>query len=78
MRGRFAPLGAWKLLLKQLLHVLVPWAGPVELEWEPAVHPAFGKNRTLSPAVEAEASMTGGVEWLRGRSGRSAMIQKAP
>ena len=68
VRGRFAPVGAWKLLWKELLYALVPWAGPVELEWEAAVHPAFDKDEVLPPSAEVEASMTG-VEWLRGRSG---------
>ena len=68
VRGRFAPVGAWKLLWKELLHMLAPWAGPIELEWEASVHPAFAKNETLPPSAEVEASMTG-VEWLRGRSG---------
>jgi len=68
VRGRFAPLVEWQLLWKVLLQQLVPWAGTVELEWEAAVHPAYGKDDALPPNAAVEASMTG-VEWLRGRSG---------
>jgi hypothetical protein len=68
VRGRFAPVQAWKLLWKSLLGSLAPWAGTVELEWEAAVHPAFGADSALPTNAELQASMTG-VEWLRGRSG---------
>ena len=68
VRGRFAPLVEWQLLWKVLLQRLVPWAGTVELEWQAAVHPAYGKDDVLPPNAAVEASMTG-VEWLRGRSG---------
>ena len=55
-------------LWKQLLHVLIPSAGAIELEWTPSVGPAFAKDEALPPSAEVRASMTG-VEWLRGRSG---------
>jgi hypothetical protein len=68
VRGRFAPLGAWKVLWEELLRTLAPWAPPLELDWEAAVHPAFGKDETLPSSAAVDASMTR-VEWLRGRSG---------
>ena len=68
VRGRFAPVAAWKQLWKQLLHLLIPSAGAIELEWTPSVGPAFAKDEALPPSAEVRASMTG-VEWLRGRSG---------
>lgn len=68
VQGRFAPLGAWKIMWKELLRSLVPWAGPIELEWEAAVGPAYNKDEALPADAGVSASMTG-VEWLRGRSG---------
>lgn len=68
VRGRFAPLAAWKLIWRELFHSLAPWAEPVELEWEAAVRPAFAKQEHLPADAHVQASMTG-VEWLRGRSG---------
>jgi hypothetical protein len=68
--GRYAPLAAWKLLWRELLRTLLPWAAEAELsvEWEAAVHPAFGKHDSLPSDAGVQASLTG-VEWLRGRSG---------
>ena len=68
VRGRFAPVAGWQALWRALLGKLLPWAGPISLSWEAAVHPAYTKTEPLPAGAAAQASMTG-VEWLRGRSG---------
>jgi hypothetical protein len=59
--GRFAPHREWRALWNWVLNWLAPRAA-VDIDWEPAVKPAYARDARLSQREESEC-FAAGVEW---------------
>lgn len=59
--ARYAPHREWRALWNWILNRLASDA-PMDIDWQPAVRPAFAKSARLSPEQENECFVTG-VRW---------------
>ena len=56
--ARYAPHREWRALWNWILNRLSP-AEAINVDWQPAVHPAYGKNDRLSPEQQRECFSSG-------------------